>query len=129
MQIKFKPFRIQIEKYHIEGGNIYPGRILNLKKVAIILAIIIGIIIALTSCSKPNQYDCPTVYKHTTEDMPTLVKSSNDVKLVQSDNVDGRQTYNVIFPDGTVLDSMYPEEIANGLVTGKWDYNEDFQIK
>lgn len=94
-----------------------------------ILVILIVIIVALASCSKPNQYDCPTVYKHTTEDMPTLVKSSNDVKLVQSDNVDGRQTYNVIFPDGTVLDSMYPEEIANGLVTGQWDYNEDFQIK
>ena len=83
----------------------------------------------LASCSKPNQYDCPTVLKpYYTEDMPTLVKSSNEIKVVLVDVVDGRQVYNVLFPDGTVLDSMYAEEIANGLVTGKWDYNEDLSI-
>ena len=60
MQIKFKPFRIQIEKYHIEGGNIYPGRILNLKKVAIILAIIIGIIITTPGRRKSRQCDSKT---------------------------------------------------------------------
>jgi hypothetical protein len=83
----------------------------------------------LASCSKPNQYDCPTIPKqHHTEDMPTLNMSSNNIQIVMAENVDGRQTYNVLFPDGTVLDSMYPEEIANGLVTGKWDYNEDLSI-
>lgn len=86
------------------------------------LLLIIGI--ALASCEKPI-VKTNAIY---TEDMPTLMKSSNDIKIVISDSVEGRQTYNVLFPDGTMLDSMYPEEIANGLITGKWDYNEDLTI-
>jgi len=54
MKIKFKPFRIYVEKYHVEGGNIYPPRILNLKRIAILLAIIISIIVALSSCEHPE---------------------------------------------------------------------------
>jgi hypothetical protein len=49
MKIQFKPFRIYVEKYHVENGNIYPPRILNLKRVGIILVVIIGIIVALSS--------------------------------------------------------------------------------
>ena len=63
-----------------------------------------------------------------TEDMVPIVESSKSLKLVFADSVDGRPTYTVLFNDSTVLDSMYPEEIANGLVTGKWNYNEDFII-
>jgi hypothetical protein len=47
MNIKFKPFRIYVEKYHIADGNIYPPRVLNLKRVGILLAIIIAIIVAI----------------------------------------------------------------------------------
>ena len=54
MKVKFKPFRIYVEKYHVEGGNIYPPRILNLQRVGLLLAIIIGIVVALSSCS--NKY-------------------------------------------------------------------------
>lgn len=86
------------------------------------LLLIIGI--GLASCEKP----IVTNNVIHTEDMPTLLKSSSNIKIVISDNVEGRQTYNVLFPDGTILDSMYPEEIANGLITGKWDYNEDLTI-
>lgn len=64
-----------------------------------------------------------------TEDMPPVVESPTSIKLVFADSVDGRPTYAILFNDSTVLDSMYPEEIANGLITGKWDYNEDLQIK
>jgi hypothetical protein len=80
--------------------------------------------IALASCEKSIETN-NVIY---TEDMPTLVKSSNDIKIVVSDSVEGRQTYNVLFPDGTMLESMYPEEIANGLVTDSWSYNEDLTI-
>lgn len=52
MRIKFKPFRIYVEKYHIEGGNIYPPRILNLKRVGLILLVTIGIVFMLSSCNK-----------------------------------------------------------------------------
>jgi len=89
-----------------------------MKKTLIIISI------ALASCEKP----IVTNNVIHTEDMPTLLKSSNDIKIVISDNVEGRQTYNVLFLDGTILESMYAEEIANGLITGKWDYNEDLTI-
>jgi len=88
----------------------------------LLFVIVVGI--GLASCEKPI-VENDVIY---TEDMPTLVKTSSDIKIVISDNVEGRQTYNVLFPDGTMLDSMYPEEIANGLITGKWDYNEDLTI-
>ena len=67
--------------------------------------------------------------KYHTEDMVPVIESAKTIQVVFVDSVDGRPSYNVLFPDSTVLDSMYPEEIANGLNTGKWDYNEDFIIK
>jgi len=51
------------------------------------------------------------------------------IVIIPVDTVDGRHTYNVLFNDEDGLDSMYPEEIANGLATGNWKYNEDLQIK
>jgi len=107
-----------------------------MKKLLIIKSLIIIVVIAIiaftTSCSKPNPYDCPPAVNANkqihTEDMESLVKTSQLVSIAIADTVDGRVTYNVSFPDGTVLDSMYAEEIANGLITGKWDYNEDLAI-
>jgi hypothetical protein len=65
-----------------------------------------------------------------TEDMPPISgKHPKCIQLVFTDSVDGRPTFYVEFPDSTKLDSMYPEEIANGLITGKWSYNEDLEIK
>jgi hypothetical protein len=58
MKVQFKPFKIYVEKYHIEGGNIYPPRILNLKRVGIILLVIIGIVVALSSCTT-RRIGCP----------------------------------------------------------------------
>jgi len=58
MKVQFKPFKIYVEKYHIEGGNIYPPRILNLKRVGIILLVIIGIVVALSSCTT-GRIGCP----------------------------------------------------------------------
>jgi hypothetical protein len=47
-----------------------------------------------------------------------------------SDTVRGRPTFNVFFyENNTGLDSMYPEEIANSLITDKWQYNEMLEIK
>jgi hypothetical protein len=48
---------------------------------------------------------------------------------VFADSVEGRPTFYVEFPDSTGLDSMYPEEIANGLNTGVWNYNEMLELK
>ena len=66
--------------------------------------------------------------KYYTEDMPPAEKNCKVIQIMFADSVDGRATYTVMFPDSTVIESMYPEEIANGLVTGKWDYNEMFTI-
>jgi hypothetical protein len=51
------------------------------------------------------------------------------VVLIPVDTVEGRATYNVLLNDEEGIDSMYPEEIANGLNTGKWEYNEMLTIK
>jgi hypothetical protein len=58
MKIQLKPFKVYVEKYHVEGGNIYPPRILNLKRVGIILLVIIGIVFMLSSCSSRRGYGC-----------------------------------------------------------------------
>lgn len=66
--------------------------------------------------------------KYHTEDMVPVVGNPKSITLVFVDSVEGRPTFCVEFPDSTGLDSMYPEEIANGLNTGVWNYNEDFII-
>ena len=51
------------------------------------------------------------------------------IVIIPVDTVDGRPVYNVLFNDEDGVDSMYPEEIANGLATGDWSYNEMLTIK
>ena len=59
--------------------------------------------------------------KHIKQNVHNSVKDSINVNQTKSlclmfaDSVDGRPTYTVMFNDTTVLESMYPEEIANGL--------------
>ena len=55
--------------------------------------------------------------------------SDGRIIIIPVDTLDDRKTYNVLFNDEDGVDSMYPEEIANGLATGNWSYNEDLQIK
>lgn len=43
--------------------------------------------------------------------------------------VDGRQTFSVIIGKDYAMDYMYPEEIAEALKTGIWEYNEDLRVK
>jgi hypothetical protein len=52
----------------------------------------------------------------------------NSIKITFVDSVDGRPTYNVEFNDGTALDQMYPEEIAQSLITGQWTYDETLSV-
>jgi len=55
MKVQLRPFKIYVEKYHVKDGNIYPPRILNLKRIGIVLAIIISIIVALSSCNTESK--------------------------------------------------------------------------
>lgn len=83
-------------------------------------------VLGFYACNKPTE---KTPVKLRTEDAPTLSKQSKDVIQIQFvDSVEGRPTYNVIFSDSTGLDSMYPEEIAHGLATGVWSYDEMLTI-
>lgn len=67
--------------------------------------------------------------KYHTEDMKPVVGKPKSITVVFADSVEGRPTFYVEFPDSTGLDSMYPEEIANGLNTGVWNYNEMLEVK
>lgn len=130
MKIKFKPFRLQLGHYRLKDGTVYPPKFIYLNRLFLVLAILTAVLLFLASCTKPVQEIVqPPVQKPMhTEDMPTLEKQADSITIVLSDIVDGRQTYSVLFSDGTGLDSMYPEEIANGLITGKWDYDEDLTL-
>jgi hypothetical protein len=59
---------------------------------------------------------------------PTRQQSYKDkIVLVKVGDVDGRPIFNV-HRDTCFDEQMYPEEIAYGLNTGLWDYNEDLRI-
>jgi hypothetical protein len=51
------------------------------------------------------------------------------IVIIPVGEVEGRKKFNVLFNDEDGIDDMYPEEIASGLITGKWDYNEMLTIK
>lgn len=61
---------------------------------------------------------------------------SCNVETEQSDNIiiteesddDGRPTFNVKLPDGTVHEHFYAEEIAHSLITGTWQTDEDLRL-
>ena len=47
--------------------------------------------------------------------------------VVYQQDVDGRDTYALFFPDGKVVDYAYKAEIYNWIETGSFQYNEDFE--
>ena len=81
--------------------------------------LIIMLCIAAYSCTSTKSKPVEPVCKHNTP---------GAIMLIPSDSVDGRATYTVIFDDEKALDFMYAEEIANGLLTTKWETNEDLKI-
>lgn len=102
------------------------------EKQFIVIIMIVGIMLLGTGYCL-GKLEGPTVQnvfppKYHTEDMPAIKNSPKSVTLIFADSVDCRPTYSVMFSDSTVVDSMYPEEIANSLNTGKWEYNEMLRI-
>jgi regulator of extracellular matrix RemA (YlzA/DUF370 family) len=51
------------------------------------------------------------------------------IVIIPVDTVEGRPVFDVIISDENVVEAMYPEEIANSLNSGKWEYNEMLEIK
>lgn len=100
----------------------------------IAITMIVGLTLLFVGYALGKEFTPPKIQNvfppnYHTEDMPPVVDSVKCITIIFVDSVDGRPTFNVEFADSTVLDSMYPEEIANGLTTGHWNYNEDLEIK
>jgi hypothetical protein len=68
-----------------------------------------------------------TFSKKCTKKHETSIKDDR-VVIIPVGNVDGRIKYNVLFNDGDSMKDMYAEEIANGLITEEWDYNEHLEL-
>jgi hypothetical protein len=47
--------------------------------------------------------------------------------VVPQHDVEGRQTYALLFKDGTVVDFAFKEEILEYIESGTFEYNEDVE--
>ena len=62
MKVTTKPFRIYVEKYHVQDGNIYPPRHLNIKRIGLVLIVVIAVVVALSSCRISRPAGCPDTW-------------------------------------------------------------------
>jgi hypothetical protein len=105
-----------------------PPRFIVLKLILLIL-VIIGAYYGIKRFKSSSSVKKSTIDKKKMRINNTPLKYSvKDLKIIFSDSVFGRPVYTVIFPDSTGYTRMYPEEIANGLATGVWRYNEEFKL-
>ena len=125
MKIKYKPFRIFVDDYHV----------LNLKRVGLLLLAIIALVATVYMFIHGN--DSKPAVKAVIVDhqqlLPnpaadTLCTNINGIRIFPADSVDGRPTFDVVLEDEKVLESMYAEEIAYSLIHNKWIYNEDLTL-
>lgn len=59
------------------------------------------------------------------------VNSTNkkpDAVIVYEESNEGRPMFNVKLANGRVIEHMYAEEIAQGLLSGQWEYNESMVL-
>lgn len=77
-----------------------------------LLSVLFAFIIGYVSCVVVNK---------TTQDRP-------DAIIVYEGSDEDRPLFTVTLPSGKVLDMMYAEEIAQGLLDGKWEFNQDLAI-
>lgn len=56
------------------------------------------------------------------------VHETSDAVVVTEESDEERPMFTVKLPNGTTLEHLYAEEIANGLLTGKWETNEDLKL-
>lgn len=92
------------------------------KTFLILLTIIAGLVFTLIYVKRTSEVKEPPRVLNTRMKFDRIV-------IAVVDTVEGRPTYNVIFEDEDVMDSMYGEEIGQALATGKWEYNEDLRVK
>ena len=78
-----------------------------MKKILLVLVVIIGVI----SCKVEN-----------------VSNNSNIVIVNEHSDNDGRPMFTVKLANGKVLKHMYAEEIAQGLLDGKWASDEDLRL-
>jgi hypothetical protein len=56
-------------------------------------------------------------------------KQQSDIIVINEyDSTDNRPMFTVVLPNGTVHDHMFAEEVAQGLIDGKWYRCEDIRL-
>jgi hypothetical protein len=56
------------------------------------------------------------------------INQDNDAIVIIEESDEERPMFTVKLPDGRVLEHFFAEEIAQGLIDGKWKNNEDLVI-
>lgn len=87
-----------------------------------------GFVIGKSTMCPPIKHSSKKHIVSNSVTVPIVMDGAKSLCLMFADSVDGRPTFTVMFNDTTVLDAMYPEEIANGLLSGKWEYDEDIKL-
>lgn len=125
MKIKYKPFRIFVDDYHV----------LNLKRVGLILLAVIALVFAICVFTHRNDNSEPAIKTVIKDHEPiktsitdTFTTNLNGIRVIPADTVDGRPTFDVVLENEKVLEFMYAEEIAYSLIHNKWIYNEDLTL-
>jgi hypothetical protein len=57
-----------------------------------------------------------------------MTQESDSIVITEQSDDDGRPTFNVKLPDGTVYEYFYAEEIAHSLITGTWQTDQDLRL-
>lgn len=57
-----------------------------------------------------------------------IAQESDAIVITEQSDDDGRPTFKVKLPDGTVHEYFYAEEIAHSLITGTWQTDEDLRL-
>jgi hypothetical protein len=57
-----------------------------------------------------------------------MTQESDVIIITEQSDDDGRPTFKVKLPDGTVHEYFYAEEIAHSLITGTWQTDQDLRL-
>lgn len=89
---------------------------------------VLTVLLAMAACLSCGYMFGKSQIKECTRKHQNIIPDGRIV-IIPVGEVEGRAKYNVLFNDEDYMENMYAEEIANGLITDDWDYNEDLRVK
>jgi hypothetical protein len=92
----------------------------SLIAIIILSSLVVGLVFSIIHI-KSEYKECTRKHQNFIDD--------GRIVIIPVGEVEGRKKYNVLFNDEDGMDSMYAEEIANGLITNNWKYDEDLRVK